>query len=74
MKSIGAKCGHVKRRLNQGQPLDGKTLEFALSIVDDSDDDLIKGIARKLEAGEKLNDYEHHIMVDVLFVHVRLAS
>lgn len=74
MKSLSAKLMAVKRRLNQGEPLEGKTLEFALSIVDGSDDELLKGIASKLKAGEKLNEYEHHIMVDVLLLHVRLGA
>jgi hypothetical protein len=35
MGSVSAKCGHVKRRLNQGEPLTKKTLEFALSVIDE---------------------------------------
>ncbi|OGC77575.1 MAG: hypothetical protein A2Z27_00120 [candidate division Zixibacteria bacterium RBG_16_50_21] len=78
MKAISAKCGHVKRRLNQGKPLEGKVLEFALSVVEggmrSSNDDFLKGIADKLKAGEKLSEYEHHIMVDVLLLHIRLGA
>ena len=77
MKSISAKCGHVKRRLNQNDPLTGKVLEFALSVIDDaldkkgsgSDDNILNGMAKKLIDGEPLSGYEHHIMVDVLLVH-----
>ncbi|WP_223434842.1 MULTISPECIES: hypothetical protein [unclassified Pseudomonas] len=74
MKSISAMCGHVKRRLNQNEPLEGKVLEFALDIVGETDNDFLNGIAEKLKAGEKLDDYEHHIMVDVILLHVRLGS
>ena len=74
MKSIGAMCGHVKRRLNQNEPLEGKVMEFALDIVGETDDDFLNGIAEKLKAGEKLDDYENHIMVDVLLLHVRLGA
>lgn len=74
MKSISAKCGHVKRRLNQNEPLEGKVLEFALDIVGETDDDFLNGIAEKLKAGEKLDDYEHHLMVDVLLLHVKLRA
>jgi hypothetical protein len=73
MKSISAMCGHVKRRLNQNEPLEGKVLEFALDIVGETDNDFLNGIAEKLKAGEKLDDYEHHILVDVLLLHVRLG-
>ncbi|WP_460139653.1 hypothetical protein [Pseudomonas sp. S2_E01] len=74
MKSISAKCGHVKRRLNQNEPLEGKVLEFALDIVGETGDDFLNGIAEKLKAGEKLDDYEHHFMVDVLLLHVKLGA
>jgi hypothetical protein len=78
MKEISAKCGHVKRRLNQNEPLEGKVLEFALSVIEggmgSSNEDFLSGIADKLKAGEKLSEYEHHIMVDVLLLHVRLGA
>jgi hypothetical protein len=68
-------CGHVKRRLNQNEPLEGKVLEFALDeVIGETDDDFLKGIAEKLKAGEKLDDYEQHIMVDVLLLHTRLGA
>ena len=73
MKSISAMCGHVKRRLNQNEPLEGKVLEFALDIVGETDNDFLNGIAEKLKAGEKLGEYEYHILVDVLLLHVRLG-
>ena len=74
MKSISAKCGHVKRRLRQNEPLEGKVLEFALDIVGESDDDILNGIAEKLKAGDKLDDYEYHIFVDVILLHVKLGA
>lgn len=40
MTSISTKCGQVKRRLKQDEPLEGEILEFALSIVEGSDDAL----------------------------------
>ncbi|MFY0677871.1 MAG: hypothetical protein JXR18_11360 [Neptuniibacter sp.] len=44
-----------------------------MSIVDGSDDAFIQGIADKFKSGEQLTEYEHHIMVDVLLLHVRLG-
>jgi len=60
--------------LNQGEPLEGEILEFALSIVEGSDDALLVEISRKLRAGEELDEYEHHILVDVLLLHVKLGA
>lgn len=74
MKAISAKCGHVKRRLKQNEPLEGKVLEFALSVIGETSDEFLRGIADKLKAGEKLSEYEHHIMVDVLLLHTRLGA
>jgi hypothetical protein len=79
--SISAQCGHVKRRLRAGEPLTGKVLEFALSVVepdaaaapDDKFAMLMRGIAEKFKAGQPLTDYEHHIVVDMILLHVRLA-
>ncbi len=68
-KSISAKCGHVKRKLNSGEPLTGKVLEFALTLLGEDDE-----IARKLIAGEKLDDYEQHIMIDVYLLHAKLSG
>lgn len=67
-KVVSAKCGHVKRRLLRGEPLQGKLLTFALDAIADD------GIAAKLQAGEKLSDYELHLMVDVYLLHRRLVS
>lgn len=73
-KAISAMCGHVKRRLNQNEPLGGKVLDFALSIIGDTDHELPIWIAEKLKAGDKLGEYEHHIMVDVILLHVRSGA
>ena len=67
-KSFGARCGHVKRRLKQGEPLTGKTLELALEYAQDDE------VARKLEAGEELTEYEYHVLVEVTLLHARLSS
>ena len=78
MKAISAQCGHVKRRLSRNESLEGKVLEFALSVIEgdesSSNDDFLSGIADKLKAGEKLSEYEYHIMVEVLLLHVRLGA
>ena len=65
-KKISTKCGHVKRCLSQNEPLTGKVLKFALSVVDGD-------IADKLKAGQPLSDYELHLMLDVYLLHKRLG-
>lgn len=67
-KSFSARCGHVKRRLAKGEPLNGKTLELALEYAQDEE------VARKLNAGEPLNEYEYHVLVEVILLHARLAA
>ncbi len=67
-KSFGARCGHVKRHLRQGDPLTGNTLDLALDYAQDDK------VARKLKAGEELSEYEYHVLVEVLLLHVRLSS
>lgn len=71
-RSYGAKVSHVTRRLLKGEPLTGKTLEFALNFLRPEDktmgihkDEFAQNIARKLEAGLPLDDYETHMMVDI---------
>lgn len=65
-KSFGTRCGHLKRRLRAKERLEGKMLEFALDIANDD-------IGRKLKAGEPLDDYELHLMIDVFMLHIRLS-
>lgn len=76
-KSRGASYGHITRKLNNNDPLTGKTLELALELVDVIGDDeqskFMRNIGNKLKAGEPLDEYEHHIMVDVLILHARLS-
>ncbi|MNY82562.1 hypothetical protein D3C86_2247440 [compost metagenome] len=67
-------CGHVKRRLNQNEPLEGKVLEFALDLIGDTDHELLNGIAEKLKAGDQLDDYEYHTFIEVILLHVRLGA
>lgn len=65
-KSFGMRCGHMKRRLRAKERLEGKMLEFALDIANDE-------IGEKLKAGEPLDDYEMHLMIDVWMLHIRLS-
>jgi len=74
MTSVSAKCGQVKRRLKANEPLKGEVLEFALSVIGGGTDDLLDGIARKLRAGQQLTEYEYHVFVEVILLHVRLAA
>ena len=77
-KSHSARCGHVKRRILAGEPLKGKTLAFALELLESqrgfSDGDFLREMARKLEKGIPLTEYEEHIMVDVVLVHSMLKG
>ena len=79
-KARGASYGHVKRRIMANEPLKGKTPELALELVtpagpvrDDENSKLMNSIAKKLNAGEPLGEYERHIMVDVVLLHARLG-
>ena len=66
---IGNKCARVKRYLLRNKRLTGKTLEFALAVVDHDSE-----IGEKLKAGRALTEYDLHLMIDVLLLHVRLGS
>lgn len=59
-KRIGARRGHLKRRLMNNEPLTGEMLEFAISVAGEDSD-----IAKKLRTGQQLSDYELYLMVDV---------
>jgi hypothetical protein len=76
LKSMSARIGHIKRRLLRDEVLTGKHLELALDILGngDSGQNQIDQIARKLEAGETLDAYVLHIMVDVILLHARLGG
>lgn len=70
--------GEIKRRLSNNEPLTGKTLELALGLVDAHGDDefskFTRNIGVKLKAGKPLENYEHHILVDVLMLHAQLGA
>lgn len=77
-RSFSARCSHVTRRLRNDEPLTGKVLETALEVIEEgrvgfSDGEFLDGIAKKLIAGEKLGEYEYHIMVDVVLLNARLG-
>jgi hypothetical protein len=65
-KARSTMCGHVKRRILRNERLKGKTLEFALTTVDDV-------VGEKLITGTLLTEYEKHLVVDVWLLHTRLA-
>jgi len=77
-KATSTSYGHITRRLLKNEPLKGKTLELALEIVnvhgDDKTSQEIKKIGDKLRTGQILNEYESHLMIDVLLPHCRLSS
>jgi FKBP-type peptidyl-prolyl cis-trans isomerase 2 len=54
--------------LLRNKRLTGKTLEFALTVVDEDSE-----IGEKLKAGKALTEYELHLMIDVWLVHMRVA-
>ena len=69
---------HVERCLLESKPLTGKTLELALDLVDVIGDDefprFVRNIGVKMKAGQSLDEYERHIMVDMLLMHARLGA
>ncbi len=78
MNNVVRRCGWVKRKLNAGEPLTGDLLTFALGLLPEPSggkyDEMWTSMVKKLNAGEKLGDYEQHLMVDVFLVHVRLQA
>jgi hypothetical protein len=76
LKSASARHGHIKRRLKSEKPLTGKHLELALDVIGDgnSGHEMLDAISNKLQAGQKLNDYELHLIVDVYLMHAKLAN
>lgn len=68
----------IKRCLSNNEPLTGKTLELALTLVDVHGDDeqskFVRNIGVKIKAGQSLADDEHHILVDVLMLHAQLGA
>lgn len=68
-KKTTTRCGHVKRKLLKNEPLTGELLEFAIATVGGNSD-----LAEKLKAGQPLNGYELHQMIDMYLLHARLAA
>lgn len=79
-KSYGAKIGVVTKHLIEKKPLTGKTLETALSLVASDNSEvsankipLYDTIAEKFKTGQPLDDYELHIIIDVLAPQSKLS-
>jgi hypothetical protein len=76
-KSMGSRLGHIKRRLAKKEPLTGETLDLAMELVavhgDDEKSKFVRNIGVKMGAGQPLDEYEYHILVDVLMLHTRLS-
>jgi len=66
-KRFATLCGHVSRRLKSNERLRGNVLDCALGAVND------EKTAEKLRKGEPLTDYEKHLIVDVVLLHMRLG-
>jgi hypothetical protein len=70
----------LKRMLCDGEPITGKMLEFALEQVPTpqpnwgKSEEIWIGIGDKIRRGERLGDYELHLMVDVILLHARLGA
>ena len=68
-KRIGARYRHIKRKLNQGERLEGELLELAVDAASENSE-----LAAQLKAGQQLSDYELHLMVDMYLLHARLGA
>ena len=68
----------ISKSLGNKEPLTGKALELALELVDIKGDDeqskFIKNIGVKMKAGKPLDEYEYHIVVDVLMLHAKIGE
>jgi hypothetical protein len=71
-KSFSARVGHIKRHLNKNEPLEGKTLKFALELFGNSTNETIKNIREKIKLKQPLTEYERHIMINVVLDHIEL--
>jgi len=75
--STSARYGHIKRKLQQGQPLKGELLQMALDAMGasrSSTDAELNALALVLQDGKPLDDYQLHLMVDMYLLHARLAE
>lgn len=70
----------LKRMLCDGESITGESLEFALEQVPTpqlnwgKSEEIWISISDKIRKGEKLGDYELHLMVDVILLHARLRA
>jgi hypothetical protein len=80
MSEYTRRIAWVKRKLNAGEPITGELLDFALEQVPNpgpnpsKSEEIWVSIANKIRTGEKLGDYELHLMVDVILLHARLGA
>ncbi len=80
MSEYTRRVAWVKRKLNAGEPITGELLDFALDLVPDpgpnpsKSEEVWVSIAKKIKTGEKLGDYELHLMVDMILLHARLGA
>ncbi|HAT9038833.1 TPA: hypothetical protein JBA84_03455 [Legionella pneumophila subsp. pneumophila] len=69
---------NIKQCLANNERLTGKELEIALDLVDVLGDDeqsrFVRDIGTKMKAGDPLDEYEYHILVDVLMLHQQLST
>ncbi len=64
-KRTSARCGHIKRKLKQGERLKGELLEFAVETVVGN-----PALVEKLRNGQQLSDYDLHLMFDMYLRHM----
>lgn len=75
MSSYSALCSHVTRRIHRNERLTGSVLQCALDAIEGARrHEEVERMAQKLIAGEGLDDYESHLMLDMYLVHARLAE
>ena len=79
-RSISAQCGHVKRQLSDTGYLKGKSLLFALEVIEEKlnenpkNDDFLITLKEKIANEKPLSEYEYHLFVEVILLHKRLES
>lgn len=72
-RRFSTKCGHLTRKIIDGEALSGSSLDFAIDIICCSSNEKSYKLGRKLILHDKLTDYEKHLMVDVLLLHAKLG-
>lgn len=77
-KSTDVSYDRIKHCLSNNEPLTGATLDLALDLVDVHGDSefsvFTRNIGTKLKSGQPLDEYEHHILVDVLMLYASFDS